>query len=92
MLLRKMALGLFCLVTGLGMARAQTQSVTVFAAASLKTALDDIAAEWRKETGKTVRISYAASGPLAKQIEAGAPTGIFISADVVWIVISARAS
>ena len=37
-------------------ARAQNQSVTVFAAASLKTALDDIAAEWRKKTGKTARI------------------------------------
>jgi molybdate transport system substrate-binding protein len=66
-------------------ARAQNQSVTVFAAASLKTALDDIAAEWRKETGKTARISYAASGPLARQIEAGAPADIFISADVAWM-------
>ena len=42
-------------------ARAQAQSVTVFAAASLKTALDDVAAQWRTETGKTARISYAAS-------------------------------
>jgi molybdate transport system substrate-binding protein len=66
-------------------ARAQTQSVTIFAAASLKTALDDIAAQWQKETGKTARISYAASGPLAKQIEAGAPADIFISADVPWM-------
>jgi molybdate transport system substrate-binding protein len=64
---------------------AQVQSVTVFAAASLKTALDDVAAQWHKETGKTVRISYAASGALAKQIEAGAPADIFISADVPWM-------
>jgi molybdate transport system substrate-binding protein len=66
-------------------AGAQHQSVTVFAAASLKTALDDIAARWQKETGRTARISYAASGPLAKQIEAGAPADIFISADVAWM-------
>jgi molybdate transport system substrate-binding protein len=65
--------------------RAQAQSVTIFAAASLKTALDDIAAAWRKETGTSARISYAASGPLAKQIEAGAPADIFISADVPWM-------
>src|SRR5438270_10999839 len=66
-------------------ARAQAQSVTVFAAASLKTALDDVVAQWRTETGRTARISYAASGPLAKQIEAGAPADIFISADVPWM-------
>jgi molybdate transport system substrate-binding protein len=66
-------------------AYAQNLGVTVFAAASLKTALDDIAAQWQKETGKTARISYAASGPLAKQIEAAAPADIFISADVPWM-------
>jgi molybdate transport system substrate-binding protein len=71
-------------------ARAEAQSVTVFAAASLKTALDDIAAQWRKETGKTARISYAASGPLARQIEAGAPADIFISADVAWMDYAAQ--
>jgi molybdate transport system substrate-binding protein len=71
-------------------AKAQTQGVTVFAAASLKTALDDIAAQWRKETGKTARISYAASGPLARQIEAGAPADIFISADVPWMDYAAQ--
>jgi molybdate transport system substrate-binding protein len=71
-------------------APAQGQTVTVFAAASLKTALDDVAAEWRKETGKTARLSYAASGPLAKQIEAGAPADIFISADVPWMDYAAE--
>jgi molybdate transport system substrate-binding protein len=71
-------------------ARAEAQSVTVFAAASLKTALDDIAAQWRKDTGKTARISYAASGPLARQIEAGAPADIFISADEAWMDYAAQ--
>jgi molybdate transport system substrate-binding protein len=71
-------------------APAETPSVTVFAAASLKTALDDIAAQWQKETGKTARISYAASGALAKQIEAGAPADIFLSADVPWMDYAAE--
>ena len=63
-------------------AHAQGQSVTVFAAASLKTALDDIAAQWQKETGKTARISYAASGPLAKQIEV-VEIGLFLFWELV---------
>jgi molybdate transport system substrate-binding protein len=84
------ALGALLALTPHAPVRAQAQSVTVFAAASLKTALDDIAAQWQKETGKTARISYAASGPLAKQIEAGAPADIFISADVAWMDYAAE--
>jgi len=57
----------------------------VFAAASLKTALDAIAAEWNAGTGGRVTISYAASSTLAKQIENGAPAGLFISADQDWM-------
>jgi molybdate transport system substrate-binding protein len=59
--------------------------VLVFAAASVKNALDAIAAEWRKETGKEATISYAASSALAKQIENGAPAELFISADLDWM-------
>jgi molybdate transport system substrate-binding protein len=61
------------------------EKVTVFAAASLKNALDDITATWRQETGKEATISYAASSALAKQIESGAPADIFISADLDWM-------
>jgi molybdate transport system substrate-binding protein len=61
---------------------ANAATVTVFAAASLKNALDDAAAAFKKKTGIEATISYAASLPLAKQIEAGAPADIFISADV----------
>ena len=57
----------------------------VFAAASLKTALDRIAAAWRTETGEAATISYAASSTLAKQIENGAPAELFISADEDWM-------
>lgn len=44
----------------------------VFAAASLKTALDAIATDWRKDTGKAATISYASSSSLARQVERGA--------------------
>ena len=56
-----------------GIAQAQ-DNVVIFAAASLKNALDEIAATWSKDTGKPApRISYAASPALAKQLEQGAP-------------------
>jgi len=68
-----------------GPAAAQGRDVLVFAAASLKNALDEIAAQWSRETGKKVSISYAASNTLIKQIEQGAPADIFISADLDWM-------
>jgi molybdate transport system substrate-binding protein len=64
---------------------AQEKSLTVFAAASLKNALDDTNAAYTKATGTKVVASYAASSALAKQIEGGAPTDIFVSADLQWM-------
>jgi molybdate transport system substrate-binding protein len=66
---------------------AQAQDgMVIFAAASLKNALDEIAGAWSKETGKPApRISYAASSALAKQLEQGAPADLFISADLDWM-------
>jgi molybdate transport system substrate-binding protein len=66
-------------------AAAQGRDMLVFAAASMKNALDDVAAQWQRETGKKVVISYAASNTLIKQIEQGAPADIFISADLDWM-------
>jgi molybdate transport system substrate-binding protein len=66
-------------------AAAQNRNLLVFAAASLKNALDDIASQWQVETGKKVAISYAASNNLIQQIEQGAPADIFISADTDWM-------
>ena len=57
----------------------------VFAAASLKNALDDIGAAWTAETGRKVAVSYAASSALARQIEQDAPADVFISADLDWM-------
>ena len=59
--------------------------VVVFAAASLKNALDSVNAAWKADTGKEATISYAASSTLAKQIEGGAPADIFVSADLAWM-------
>jgi len=60
--------------------------IVVFAAASLKNALDEIATTWSKDTGKPMpRISYAASPALARQMEQGAPADLFISADLDWM-------
>lgn len=72
------------LFTGLPSAQA-ADNVVVFAAASLKNALDGVNAAWKAETGKEATISYAASSALAKQIEEGAPADIFISADLDWM-------
>jgi molybdate transport system substrate-binding protein len=66
-------------------ARAEVKAPVVFAAASLKDALDAVNAEWKKESGKEATISYAASSALAKQIEQGAPADIFVSADEDWM-------
>jgi molybdate transport system substrate-binding protein len=65
-------------------ARAADQ-VTVFAAASLKTALDAASAAWTAETGNKAVISYAASSALARQIEQGAPADVYFSADMDWM-------
>ncbi|MBF9233627.1 molybdate ABC transporter substrate-binding protein [Microvirga sp. BT350] len=77
-----LALAGVCMTSG---AYAQSKDVVVFAAASLKNALDDINAAWEKETGKKAVVSYAASNALAKQIEAGAPADLFFSADLDWM-------
>ncbi|TDH35976.1 molybdate ABC transporter substrate-binding protein [Pseudohoeflea suaedae] len=69
----------------LSLAPAHAEEVVVFAAASMKTALDDFAAKWETETGNTVTISYAGSSQLARQIMQGAPADIFISANSGWM-------
>lgn len=66
-------------------APACADEVVVFAAASLKTALDAVAADFQATTGHRVTISYAGSNALAQQIIAGAPADIFLSAAVNWM-------
>lgn len=64
---------------------AASDTVTVFAAISLKDALDKIGAGYTAKTGQKVVFSYGASGALAKQIENGAPADVFASADLKWM-------
>src|ERR1700710_2546038 len=66
-------------------ALAQEKTLTVFAAASMKNALDDIDAAYTAKTGVKIVASYAASSALAKQIEQGAPADVFVSADTDWM-------
>src|SRR5665213_503914 len=71
-------------------ARAQDQSITVFAAASMKNALDDVDAAFTKRSGVKVVASYDASSALMKQIEGGAPADVFVSADLKWMDYGAQ--
>ena len=66
-------------------ANAEDKGPVVFAAASLKDALDAVNDAWQKQGGKKASISYAASSALAKQIEQDAPADVFISADEDWM-------
>jgi molybdate transport system substrate-binding protein len=71
-------------------ARAQDKTITVFAAASMKNALDDVDAAFTKQTGIKVVASYDASSALMKQIEGGAPADVFVSADLKWMDYGAQ--
>lgn len=70
-------------------AAVQDKTLTIFAAASMKNALDEANAAYTAKTGIKVVSSYAASSALAKQLEQGAPADIFISADTDWMDYSA---
>ena len=64
---------------------AKAESVTVYAAASLTNAINDLEKIYEKQNKVEVKTSYTGSSTLAKQIEAGAPADIFISADTQWM-------
>jgi molybdate transport system substrate-binding protein len=71
-------------------AAAQERTITVFAAASMKNALDDVNAAYTKASGIKIVASYAASSTLMKQIEQGAPADVFVSADLDWMDYGAQ--
>jgi len=60
-------------------------SLTVFAAASMRNALDAVDAAFSKASGVKVVAGYAASSALAKQIEQGAPADVYVSANIKWM-------
>jgi molybdate transport system substrate-binding protein len=69
----------------LAVAPAHAADITVFGAASLSDALNEIAKNYQQQSGKTVTVSLAASSALAKQIEASGGADVFISADEDWM-------
>ncbi len=84
-MLRRAAIALMFALLATPPAQAQDKTVTMFAAASMKNAIDDINAAFTKATGVRVVTSLAASSALAKQIEQGAPADAFASADLEWM-------
>jgi len=85
---------LTCLISTLNApafsAPAPDAPITVFAAASLKNALDAVDALFTQESGIKVVASYAATSALVKQIENGAPAQVFVSADSDWMDYAAQ--
>ena len=84
--MQKLAAVFLALVTFLSASAAlAADKITVFAAASLTNALQEIDAAYTKKTGTAIAESFASSSTLARQIEAGAPAAVFISADTKWM-------
>lgn len=84
MKLFKTLVGAICLALAVGQAIA-ADKITVFAASSLKDVMEQAANNFKADTGTEVIVSLAASSALAKQLEAGAPAQVFISADEKWM-------
>jgi molybdate transport system substrate-binding protein len=78
-------LGLFAVLAVAPQQVSAQETITVFAAASLRNALDDVDAAFSKATGIKVTTSYAASSALAKQIAQGAPADVYVSANIKWM-------
>lgn len=76
---------LFLALILLSSAAHSAERTLVFAAASMKDAVEAVARAYREQTGFPVVVSVASSGALARQIEAGAPADIFIAANPDWM-------
>jgi molybdate transport system substrate-binding protein len=86
--MRTLRFSIFLVLLSVGLNRtalAEPTPLTVFAASSLTEVLQQVAQAYEAETGKSVRLSFAASSALARQIESGAPVDVFMSADQEWM-------
>src|SRR5262245_3958443 len=83
--IRAAALAFTLLWAGLAVGAEQPGPLIIFAAASLTDSVGEISSAFTRETGIEIKPSFAASSALAKQIESGAPVGVFISADEEWM-------
>lgn len=80
------------LVTALPATARETKGseLLVFAAASLTNVLEELSVDWTRQSGVPVKLSFAASAALARQIEAGSRADVFISADEEWMTYLAQ--
>lgn len=83
--MRRVLVFLLSVLTAVTGALSAERDVTVFAAASLTNALQDVAKDYEASGGGKVKFSFAASSLLARQIEAGADADVFFSADTEWM-------
>ena len=75
---------LLCFAVLLCSARTRGQEIAVAAAADLKFAMGELAANFEKQTGTKVNVTYGSSGNFFSQIQNGAPFDLFFSADVEY--------
>lgn len=88
----RILISLVLLALGSAIARAD-EPLTVFAAASMREAMEGIGSAFEEDTGTAVIFSFAGTGTLARQVEAGAPADVFVSADIAWMdYVSVRGS
>jgi molybdate transport system substrate-binding protein len=78
-------ISVFLVACAVFLSSAHADGVNVFAAASMKTVIDEAAKAWKAKSGKEVISTYGSSATLAKQIAEAAPADIFISADEAWM-------
>ena len=81
MSLRRLAV-VFALLLGIGGKLCAAQEITVAAAADLQFVMQDVTAQFQKETGKTVKLTYGSSGNFFQQLQNGAPFDMFFSANL----------
>lgn len=84
-LMKYLAVGLFVACHAMPRASMAQEAITIFAAASLKNAIDEVNLVFTDSAKIKPVVSYAATSALVKQIEQGAPADIFISADTIWM-------
>jgi molybdate transport system substrate-binding protein len=77
-------LGLVLLLAGCGAEPARAP-LTVFAAASLRELVTELAAGWTAATGRPHRLQFEASSTLARQVLEGMPADVFLSAAPEWL-------
>jgi molybdate transport system substrate-binding protein len=85
---RRTVIGWMAVIAAMGavpVAAQPREPLTVFAAASLTDALQEVGRAWTKRSGQPVRFSFASSGTAARQIIAGAPADLFVAAETDWM-------